>query len=168
MGGVDLAVICAGTGFINSDLKTDLEQQTIDVNVKGFTCCVDIFFGAFIEQGAGQLVGISSVAALRGSGVCPAYNASKAYVSSYLEGLRLKARHSGKKIIVTDVKPGFVDTAMAQGDGLFWVASPQEVARQICRLIKRRKTHGYVTRRWRLVAVFLKLMPGWLYERLFK
>jgi short-subunit dehydrogenase len=168
MGGVDLAVICAGTGYLNPQLEWDKEQQTIDVNVKGFTCCADIFLNLFIEQGEGHLVGISSVAALRGSGICPAYNASKAYVSSYLEGLRLKARRAGKAIIVTDIKPGFVDTAMAQGDGLFWVASPSEAATQIYRLIKRRKTHGYVTRRWRIVAGILKLMPKWLYTRLFQ
>ncbi len=168
MGGVDLAVICAGTGHLNPGLNWDLERQTIDVNVIGFTLLADMLMNRFIERGEGHLVGISSVAALRGSGSCPAYNASKAYMSNYLEGLRLKARRISKKIVVTDVKPGFVDTQMAQGEGLFWVASPQEAAKQISRLIRRRKAHGYVTRRWRLVAVILKLMPGWLYERLFK
>ena len=168
MGGVDLAVICAGTGCFNPELKTELERQTIDLNVTGFTCLADILMNRFIAQGEGQLVGLSSVAALRGSGSCPAYNASKAYMSNYLEGLRMKAAHISKKIIVTDIKPGFVDTRMAQGDGLFWVAPAQEAARQICRLIKRRKTHGYVTRRWRLVAWILRLMPGRMYKRLFK
>ncbi len=166
MGGVDLAVLCAGTGHLNPELDWSLERQTIDVNVIGFTCLADRLMNHFIEQGAGHLVGISSVAALRGSGLCPAYNASKAYVSNYLEGLRLKARHANKKIVVTDIKPGFVDTPMAQGDGLFWVASAQKAARQICRLIRRRKAHGYVIRRWRIVAWILKLMPGWLYARL--
>lgn len=168
MGGVDLAVICAGTGYLNPELNWNLEQQTIDVNVKGFTCLADVFFRYFTERGEGQLVGISSVAALRGSGSCPAYNASKAYVSSYLEGLRVKAKHISSRITVTDIKPGFVDTPMAQGEGLFWVASAQEAARQICRLIRRRKAHGYVTKRWRIVAWVLKLMPGRLYARLFK
>ncbi len=168
MGGVDLAVICAGTGCINPELNTEPERQTIDVNVTGFTCLAAVLMNRFIEQGAGHLVGISSVAALRGSGICPAYNASKAYMSNYLEGLALKAARVSKRIIVTDIKPGFVNTRMAQGEGLFWVASAQEAARQICRLIKRHKAHGYVTRRWRIVALFLKLMPEWMYKRLFK
>ena len=168
MGGVDLAVICAGTGHINPELQWDLEQQMIDVNVKGFTCLADALFKHFMAKGAGHLVGISSVAALRGSGLCPAYNASKAYVSNYLEGLRVKAKHISKSIVVTDIKPGFVDTPMAQGEGLFWVASPQEAARQIYRLIRRGKAHGYVIRRWRLVAWVLKLMPRGLYARLFQ
>lgn len=168
MGGVDLAVICAGVGFLNPELKTELELETVDVNVKGFTCLADVLMNKFIAQGEGHLVGISSVAALRGSGICPAYNASKAYMSNYLEGLRAKAARIGKKIVVTNIKPGFIDTRMAQGEGLFWVASPTQAARQICRLIKRRKAHGYVTRRWRIVAWLLKLMPGCVYERISK
>lgn len=166
MGGADLAVICAGTGHLNPELKWKYEKETIDVNVHGFTCMADTIIQYFIKQGFGHLVAISSVAALRGSGICPAYNASKAYVSNYLEGLRLKTSRVSKNIIVTDIKPGFVDTAMAQGDGLFWVASASAAAQQIFRLIKRRKAHGYVTKRWRLVAGVLKLMPRWLYTRL--
>ncbi len=166
MGGVDLAVICAGTGFMNTELTWEPERQTIDVNVYGFTCLADTLINQFIAQGYGHLVGISSVAALRGSGACPAYNASKAYVSNYLEGLRVKARQSSKEIIVTDIKPGFVDTPMAQGDGLFWVASPETAAKQIGRLIRRRKAHGYVTQRWRIIAIILKLIPRRLYARL--
>ena len=168
MGGVDLAVICAGTGHLNPELKWDDEEDTIDVNVKGFTCMTDTLMNHFIKQGAGHLVAISSVAALRGSGICPAYNASKAYVSNYLEGLRLKASRISKEIFVTDIQPGFVDTPMAQGEGLFWVASADKAANQIVKLINRRKPHGYVTRRWRLVAIILKLMPRWLYTRLFQ
>jgi short-subunit dehydrogenase len=168
MGWVDLAVICAGTGHINPELKWEYEQDTIDVNVQGFTCIADTIINHFIEQGSGHLVAISSVAALRGSGVCPAYNASKAYISNYMEGLQLKASRMSKEIIVTDIKPGFVDTAMAQGDGLFWVASASEAASQIYKLIRKRKSHGYVTKRWRFVAIVLKLMPRWLYTRLFQ
>jgi short-subunit dehydrogenase len=166
MDGVDLAVICAGTGHTNPELIWELEKKTNDVNVQGFACMADTFINHFIKQGSGHLVGISSVAALRGSGICPAYNASKAYVSNYLEGLHLKASRINKNITVTDLKPGFVDTAMAQGDGLFWVASASKAASQIYQLIKRRRPHGYVTKRWRLVAILLTLMPRWLYTRI--
>lgn len=168
MGGADLVVICAGTGHMNPELKWEYEKETNGVNVQGFACIADTMINHFIKQGSGQLAAISSVAALRGSGVCPAYNASKAYVSNYLEGLQLKAKRIDKEIIITDIKPGFVDTPMAQGEGLFWVASASDAANQIYRLIRRRKLHGYVTKRWRLVAIVLKLMPRWLYTRLFQ
>ena len=69
-------------------------------------------------------------------------------------------------IVVTDVQPGFVDTAMAKSDNLFWVASPQKAARQILEAIHERRDHVYVTRRWRLIAWLMRLMPDALYARL--
>ena len=69
---------------------------------------------------------------------------------------------AGLPIVVTDIKPGFVDTAMAKGEGLFWVATPQEAARQIYRAIERKAKHAYVTRRWRLFAWLFKLLPDFV------
>ena len=163
MGGLDLLVICSGTGHINPELAWQYESDTIDVNVNGFTALACAGMKVFIQQGFGHIVGISSLAALRGSGECPAYNASKAYMSNYLEGLACKARAYGKGIAVTDIKPGFVDTAMAQGEGLFWVASPEKAAKQIYNMIRHRKSGGYVTKRWGLVALLFKMMPRRLY-----
>lgn len=165
-GGVDLVVISAGTGHLNPDLEWSLENDTIATNVTGFTAVANTAMKHFMERRSGHLVGISSVAALRGSNEAPAYNASKAFISNYLEGLRQKAVKSGVAVTVTDVKPGFVDTAMAKGNGLFWVASPQKAALQINNAIRRRKSHVYITRRWRLVGWLLRLMPGFIYERL--
>ena len=67
-------------------------------------------------------------------------------------------------IYVTDIQPGFVDTRMAQGDQVFWRASAEKAAQQIHRAIQRKKPHAYVTRRWRLIAWVLKVMPNWLYR----
>jgi short-subunit dehydrogenase len=69
-------------------------------------------------------------------------------------------------IFITDIKPGFVKTAMAKVEGIFWVADADKAARQIYNAIKRKKSHAYITRRWRLVAWLLKLLPGFIYERL--
>ena len=101
-----------------------------------------------------------------GGAAAPAYNASKAFVSNYLEGLRVRARKQNLDIAVTDVLPGFVDTAMAQGDGLFWVSPPQKAAKQIANAIDRRQSRIYVTKRWQIIAWALKLMPDWLYWRI--
>jgi short-subunit dehydrogenase len=113
----------------------------------------------FKEQGYGHLVNISSVAGIRGNGIAPSYNATKAYQINYLEGLRLNAYKSKKNIYVTDVRPGFVDTAMAKGDGLFWVALVEKAAQQILDAIKRKKNIVYITKRWRLIGYILKLLP---------
>lgn len=166
MNGVDLIVFAAGAGEINNDLDWELERTTIATNVIGFTSVANIALKHFMKRKSGHLVAISSIAAIRGGKASPAYNASKAYISNYLEGLRQKVTDLGLPITVTDVKPGFVDTAMAKGEGLFWVASTEKAARQIYDAINHKKSQVYVTKRWRLVAWLLRIMPNYLYTRL--
>lgn len=165
MGGVDLIILNSGTGFLNPELDWLKEQQTLDVNVYGSCALAGLAFNYFAQQGKGHLVGISSIGALRGNHIAPAYNASKAFMSNYLEGLRKKAFKSKIQIIITDIKPGFVDTEMAQGEGQFWVASPSKAAEQIYSVIRCQKAHAYVTRRWCLIGWLLKYMPNWMYQR---
>ncbi|MEA1958309.1 MAG: SDR family NAD(P)-dependent oxidoreductase, partial [Chloroflexota bacterium] len=164
MGSIDLVVISADTGHGTPDLQWPNEKDTIDTNVTGFVAIATAAFNYFVGQGSGHLVGISSLAAIRGSRYAPAYNASKAFVCNYLEGLRHMAMNTKLPIYVTDIQPGFVGTRMAQGDHLFWVASPEKAAQQIYRAIERKKPHAYVTRRWRLIAWVLKILPNWLYR----
>lgn len=166
MHGVDLVVISAGTGFINTNLQWMPEKETIDVNVSGFTAMTNVAMNHFLSKGSGHLVGISSIAAIRGDSSAPAYNASKAFVSNYLEGMRKKAVRTGPSITVTDIQPGYVDTAMAQGDGKFWVASSREAAEQIFEAIKKKRKHAYITKRWRLIAWVMKIAPDFLYDRI--
>lgn len=72
--------------------------------------------------------------------MAPAYSATKAYQINYMETLRKKAFKSGGHITVTDIRPGLVDTAMAKGDGLFWVMPVNKVANQIISAIRKKKT----------------------------
>lgn len=166
MGGMDMIVISSGVGFINPELVWKQEKETIDVNISGFAAIANAAFKYFSNQGSGHIVGISSIAAIRGSGEAPAYNASKAFVSNYLEGLRQKASKSGIAITVTEIQPGFVNTAMAKGEGLFWVAPPEKAAHQIFKAITGKKKHAYITKRWRSIAWLLKVIPGWIYNKL--
>ncbi|HEY6010150.1 MAG TPA: SDR family NAD(P)-dependent oxidoreductase [Nitrospirota bacterium] len=166
MGGVDIVVVSSGVGFINRKLEWQPEKKTIEVNVAGFTAMVNVAMRHFESKGAGHLVGISSIAGLRGSSVAPAYGASKAFISNYLAGMRKKAAQSGLSITVTEIQPGYVDTDMAKGPGLFWVSSPHQAAEQIHDAIRRRKKHVYVTKRWRLIAWLLRIMPDFLHNRI--
>lgn len=166
LGDVELFVVNAGTGSNNAALAWEPERETIEVNVLGFASMVNVAVAHLEARGAGHLVGISSLAALRGIGAAPAYAASKAFVSNYLQGVRYRFKKLKLPIVVTDVQPGFVDTAMAKSDNLFWVASPQKAARQILEAIHGRRDHVYVTRRWRLIAWLMRLMPDALYARL--
>lgn len=158
LGGLDLLIISSGTGELNPDLQFDLEKTTIDTNVSGFTCIADWGFHYFQTQNAGHLVGISSLAGLLCSDIAPSYNASKAYQINYLGGLRQKARKLKSGIFVTDIRPGFVDTAMAKGEGQFWVASTEKAAKQIYKAIVKKRKVAYITKRWGIIALFLRLV----------
>jgi len=164
--GLDLLILSAGTGDINEPLDNAVEQRTIDTNVTGFTAVADWGFNYFRRQGHGHFAAITSIGGLRGSREAPAYNATKAYQINYLEGLRQKAAHLKLPITVTDIRPGPVDTAMAKGEGLFWVMPVDRAARQICRAIEKRKEVVHVTKRWAVVARLLKFMPDCIYGRM--
>ena len=166
LGDVELFVVCAGTGFENPALAWELERDTIALNALGFAAVVNVAATYLEARGSGHLVGVSSLAALRGNGIAPAYSASKAFASNYLQGIRYRFKKAHLPVVVTDVRPGFVDTRMAQGEGLFWVASPERAAQQIARAIRRKKQYVYVTRRWRLIGWLMRVLPDALYARL--
>jgi short-subunit dehydrogenase len=163
---VELFIVNAGTGFNNPALAWEPERETMAVNVLGFTAMVNVAVAHLVARGSGHLVGISSIAALRGNQYAPAYNASKAFVSNYLEGIRYRFARLRLPIAVTDVQPGFVDTPMAKAPTRFWVASPQKAAEQIVAAIRKRKRQVYVTRRWRLIAWLMRLVPDAVYAKL--
>ena len=166
LGGLDLLIMCSGTGDLNEKLNYEIENKTNLLNVNAFTEIVDWTFNYFEKEGKGHLAAISSIAGIRGSRMAPAYNASKAYQINYLEGLRQKATKTKKPIYVTDIRPGLVDTDMAKGEGQFWVASKRKAGQQIFEIIKRKKSVGYVTKRWWLIGKILRILPKNIYKKM--
>lgn len=166
LGNIDLAIICSGTGDLNPSLDYTIERLTIETNVMGWTFVIDTLYNLFEQQNHGHLVAITSAGGLRGEPTAPAYSATKAYQINYMEALRKKAFKTGNKIIVADVRPGLVDTAMAKGDNLFWVMPVDKVAHQISTAIRRKKSKLYVTKRWHVLAVINKFLPFSLYKRM--
>ena len=165
-GHVDLAIVCSGTGEINPTLDYALERPTLNTNVMGWTYVIDTLFHLFEQQAHGHLVAITSAGGLRGEPMAPAYSATKAYQINYMEALRKKAFKAGGKVIVTDIRPGLVNTAMAKGEGLFWVMPVEKVASQICAAIRKRTSKVYVTKRWHVLAIINKNLPFTLYKRM--
>lgn len=143
---IDLAIVCSGTGDINATLDYSIERPAIDTNIVGWTFVIDMLYHILEQQGHGHLVAITSAGGLRGEAMAPAYSATKAYQINYVEALRKKAFKNGEHIIVTDIHYGLVDTAMAKGEGLFWVMPVEKVARQIISAIRKKKSKAYVTR----------------------
>jgi len=166
LGGMDLFIYNAGYGEASKTLEWNIEKATTLTNVNGFIEMSVYAFNFFERQGHGALAATSSIAAMAGNGIAPAYSASKAFMSTYLEGLYIRARKIKAPIAVTDIRPGFVDTKMSKGEKRFWVMPVQKAARQIFRAIEKRRFRVYITRRWRLVALLTKLLPGSLYRRM--
>jgi len=166
MDGLDLLIISSGTGELNDNLDFEPEKRTIDTNVTGFTAIADWAFNFFRNQGYGHLAGISSIAGIRGMRQSPSYGATKAYQINYLQALRQKAGKLKQPITITDIRPGFVDTDMAKGDGLFWVTSVEKAARQMMKGLEKKQRVIYVTRRWAIVVWFLRRIPNLLYNKM--
>ena len=165
MGGMDIIVLNAGIG--DSKPTWQKEMQTIHVNAAGFTALGNLAMSHFEKQKGGQLVGVSSVASLRGTRIATVYSATKAYISSYMEGLQQRSNKKKLNIAVTDIRPGFVATDMtAENKGMFWVASAEEAAEQIYDAIKAKKRVAYITRRWWIIAKLIELLPDFLFYRM--
>lgn len=166
LGNTQVIVYSSGVGELNQQLLEDIETRTVEVNVTAFTRFAIASYHYFEQQGGGQFAAISSVASRRGERGSPAYNASKAYMSNYLEGLRKKAFRRKLPLAICDIRPGFVDTPMAKGPGLFWVAPVEKAAKQIKMALESKKEVVYITKRWALVAWLIERMPSWLWKRL--
>ena len=162
---VDLIVYSSGIAEPNYGLEWEKELPTLEVNVIGAVKLYGLAYNFFHKQGYGHLVGISSVAGLRGNRHTPAYFASKAFQNNYLESLWMKANRSKSDIQVTDIAPGFIDTKMALGD-TFGMASLDKATKQIYKAIKRKKKKAYITKRWSLIAFVMKRIPGKLLIKL--
>ena len=164
---VDLIVHNSGIMQPNFNLEWDKDFPTLQTNVVGATMVYQLAYNYFKEQGHGHLVGVTSIASIRGNRQVAAYHASKAFQSSYLESLWMKARRTKKaKIHVTNILPGYVDTDIIKGD-TFWMAPVNKATQQIYSAIKRKKRKAYITKRWRLVALAMKVVPTRLLMKYF-
>ncbi len=167
MGGMDIIILNSGISNYPASSIITMEQEIVDVNVSGFIQLFGEAFQYFRNKGHGQIVGISSIAALFGSSRAAPYSASKAFISTYMQAYRQRCNNADYNITITDVKPGFVKSEMTKGKkGMFWVAETEKAVKQMLKDIEKKKSYSYVTRRWRLVAWLLKLTPNWVLDRI--
>ncbi|MFZ2620279.1 MAG: SDR family NAD(P)-dependent oxidoreductase [Alphaproteobacteria bacterium] len=159
MGGLDIFVANAGTGYVESALNHAQERATLEVNVLAFYESVHWAATTFVHQGHGHLVGITSFATTHANSYTPMYNATKAFNARYLAGLRRWLQRYGHAVAVTDIRPGFVASEMTDGiPGKFWEAPADVAARAILAAIQRRARVAYITRRWGWLAQVVKVL----------
>jgi len=164
---IDLVIQSSGVGFVNPQLEWELQAQTINTNVLGCTKLYVLAYQLFKKQQFGHLVGISSIASIRGNRSAPDYFASKSYQKAYLESLYIKTKSiKSKKVFITEIRPGFVDTAMALGDAIFWMVPLEKASKQIYSAIRKKKRVAYISKRWFFIAVVLKIMPAWVLKKI--
>ena len=166
LGDVELVIISAGCGYLNPAHDDGPDRETVSVNVVGFVAMARAAFHLFQKRGSGHLAAITSVAALRGNGEAAAYAASKAFQSTYLDGLRASAQEAKLPITVTELQPGFVATAMMKPRKplspfmrRLLVSDASTAARQMLRAIFRQQKHAYITKRYGAIAFILKFLP---------
>lgn len=141
--------------------------RVLEVNVLGMVHTFHPFVSAMRAAQRGQLVGIASVAGIRGLPGASAYCASKAAAINYLEALRVEL--SGSGVTVTTILPGYVATRMTATNSfrMPFLLPADEAARRIKRLIARKV--GYAVMPWQMAiaARLLRLLPNVVFDRIF-
>ena len=166
--GLDAAVLCYGfmsePGAIAS--RADI-QRTFDVNITSVASVLEPIAREMSERGRGTIAGISSVAGDRGRQSNYIYGASKAAMSAYLDGLRNRLFPAGVHVIT--IKPGIVHTAMTEGlvnPASPLVASPEKVAADIERALRRRRNIVYTPWFWRIIMCIIRNIPEFIFKRM--
>ena len=168
-GAPDLVIANAGIGVGTSgeDLRDmELLRRTLEVNVVGLAATLAAFAPSMRRAGHGTLAGICSVAGFRGLAGNGAYSGSKSAAMTWLESLRTEMHGSG--VAVVCICPGYIYTPLTRVNRFHmpFLLTADEGARRIARAIARRPRLAVVPWQMALVSLVLRLLPGWLYDRL--
>lgn len=144
----------------------DLGKDRLQVQVNTIGCMAWCNAAArrFLPRRRGCIVGISSVAQDRGRLGRPGYNASKAGMDTFLEGLRNRLWRHG--VQVTTIRPGFVATPMTAGLQLRGAIPADDAAARILRARDRRAAIAYVPWKWRPIMFVIRNIPSVLFRRM--
>lgn len=167
LGGMDLFFYASGIGKQNRELKADIELATLETNGLGFTRMIGEAYRYFAERGRGHIAAITSIAGTKGLGPAPSYSATKAMQNVYLQALEQQANARGLKIRFTDIRPGFVDTALLDGDFHYpMMLKPERVAQEILYAINHHQHIRVIDWKYRLMTALWRRIPRWLWRRI--
>jgi short-subunit dehydrogenase len=166
----DIVIASAGVSVGTlSECREDLAaiRRVLEINVYGMAATFSPFIPSMRQRGQGRLVGIASVAGIRGLPGAEAYSASKAAVIAYLESLRVELFASGVKVVT--IAPGYIATPMTAHNPypMPFKLPVDEAARRFARAIERGASYTVIPWQMGIVAKGLRLLPNWLYDRLF-
>lgn len=167
LGGMDLLFYASGIGKQNRELKEDIELATIQTNGMGFTRIIGEAYRYFAAQGYGHIAAITSIAGTKGLGPAPSYSATKAMQNVYLQALEQQAMTRGLNIHFTDIRPGFVDTALLSDDFHYpMMLKPEKVAKEIIYAIDHHRHIQVIDWKYRLLTALWRRIPRWVWRRI--
>ena len=143
-------------------------QTIMDINVMGMVHTFQPFIAAMKQAGQGQLVGIASVAGIRGLPGAGAYSASKAATISYLESLRVEMAQNN--IAVTTIVPGYVRTPMTAVNtfNMPFLMDADVFANKFLNAVARKSRFCIIPWQMGIVVGLMRLMPSFLWDYLVK
>lgn len=141
-------------------------RRIMETNVLGMVHTFQPFIGAMERRGSGRLVGIASVAGIRGLPGAGAYSASKAAVIAYLESLRVELRSSGIKVVT--IAPGYIRTPMTDANdyAMPFMLEVDEAARRFTEAIAAGTAYTVIPWQMGVVARLMRLLPNCIFDRL--
>jgi short-subunit dehydrogenase len=165
----DVVIANAGISIgIDTAERGDLDvlARTFAVNNIGLAASFHPFITAMAKRGSGRLVGIGSVASIRGLPGHGAYCASKSGVVAYCESLRGELRPSGVKVVT--LCPGYIDTPLTQGNryGMPFLMPASGFADEAFKSIESGTSYRVIPWPMGVVAKLLRAVPNALYDRL--
>jgi decaprenylphospho-beta-D-erythro-pentofuranosid-2-ulose 2-reductase len=165
--GLDGVVVVYGDMAEQDEAQASFEvaKRMIDVNYASVVSVFERLAPGFEERGTGFLCAVSSVAGDRGRQSNYLYGSTKAALTTFLDGLRIRMAKAG--VGVTTVKPGFVDTPLTFGrPGIFLPGTPDGVARDITRAIRRGRRTVYTPAMWRGIMLIIRNIPDFVFRRM--
>jgi short-subunit dehydrogenase len=165
----DIVIANAGVGAGTlTENPEDLAvfRRIMDTNVLGMAVTFQPFVEPMRARASGTLVGIASVAGFRGLPGGGAYSASKSAAITYLESLRVELHGSGVSVVT--ICPGYIRTPMTAANRyrMPFLIDADDAARRMARVIAAKRRFAVVPWRMALVAIVLRRLPRWLYDRL--
>jgi len=167
--GMDYLLYAAGCGWRNPDLDNAVDDQTVLVNVYGFTRIINAAYKYYKQTASlhrGHIAAITSVAGVKGIGISAAYSASKRYQWTYLQAIDQLAHQQHVNVSVTDIRPGFVDTALLNGHKYPMEMSVNYVAPRLESAMLRGKRVAVIDSRWAVVTALWRMIPDALWRRI--
>lgn len=165
----DVVIASAGVSIgMDTVVYNDLEvmRQTLETNLLGTAATFHPFVDPMRARGSGRLVGVASVAAIRGLPGHGAYCASKSGVVAYCESLRGELRGAGVSVVT--IVPGYVDTPLTRKNryAMPFLMTPQAFAERAYTAIERGTSYRVIPWQMGVVAKLMRLLPNALFDRL--